>query len=72
MKRFVLALALTCALSASTLAGEIHSTDYVPPPPPPPENMQTTSMGIVPSSDYAPPMAEGTLLSVLLTIMSVI
>jgi hypothetical protein len=72
MRRFVLAVALACALSGTALAGIIPTTDYVPPPPPPPENMQTTSMGIIPTSDYAPPTEDGNLLSVLLMIMSVI
>lgn len=35
MKRFVLAVTLTCALSASTLAGEIHTTGAPSPVAPP-------------------------------------
>lgn len=33
MKRFVLAIALACALSASTLAGEMHTTGAPAPVP---------------------------------------
>ncbi len=33
MKRFVLAITLTCALSASTLAGEMHTTGAPEPVP---------------------------------------
>ncbi len=34
MRRFVLALALVCALSVTALAGEIHSTGATPAPAP--------------------------------------
>lgn len=35
MKRFALAVALACALSATTLAGDVPSTGITSPPPPP-------------------------------------
>ena len=34
MKRFVLAIALACALSGTALAGDIHSTGAAPAPSP--------------------------------------
>jgi hypothetical protein len=40
MKRFVLALAFTCALSATAMAGEIPSTGVAQPPP---QTAQSTS-----------------------------
>ena len=40
MKRFVLALVMACALSATAVAGDIHSTDS--PAPPPPSSVVTT------------------------------
>jgi len=50
MKRFALAMALTCVLSVSALAGQIPC-DYAPPPPPaePPPGMVANSPGEVPS-----------------------
>jgi hypothetical protein len=33
MKRFVIAIALACALSGTALAGDVHSTDAAPPTP---------------------------------------
>ena len=36
MKRFVMAVALICALSGVTLAGDVPSTDSPTPPPPAP------------------------------------
>jgi hypothetical protein len=70
MKRFVLAVALACALSGTALAGAVPSTDVSSPTPP--ENAQTTLSGDVPSTDYAPPPAENSLLAVLLTIIGAI
>jgi hypothetical protein len=72
MRRFVMALGLACVFSGTAFAGNIPTSGIVSPPPPPPENVQITSMGITPTTDYAPPTEESTLLSVLLTIMSVI
>ena len=68
MKRFVMAVALACALSATALAGDVPSTDVVSPPP---GNMQTTSPGDIPTSDYAS-TAASPLLSVLLSIIGVL
>lgn len=48
MKRFTLAMALTCVLSVSALAGQIPC-DYVPPPPPPPPGLVANSPGEIPS-----------------------
>lgn len=60
MKRFVLAAALTCALSAIAIAGEIPSTGVVSPPPD----------GDIPTSDSASPGEMPTCgLSALLTIL---
>jgi hypothetical protein len=71
MKRFVLAVALTCVLSGTALAGLIPSTD-VAPPPPPPENAQATSAGIIPTSDIASAETTSPLLGVVLTLLSVL
>lgn len=71
MKRFLMAVALSCALSATALAGNVPSTD-VAPPTPTPENAQTTLPGNIPTSDYAPPPEESHLLTVLLTIIGVL
>jgi hypothetical protein len=52
MKRFVMTIALTCALSASALAGDVPTVGVTPPPPPPPDGIQATSTsapGDVPS-----------------------
>ena len=35
MKRFVMAIALTCVLCASALGGDMPTVGYAPPPPPP-------------------------------------
>lgn len=52
MKRLVLALTLTCALSSVALAGHIPTSDVAPPPPPPDE---TTITGDIPSTDVTLP-----------------
>ena len=54
MKRFAMALALMCALSMSIFAGEMPTGGNPEPPPPPP----------------ATSSASGTLLNVILTIIS--
>ena len=71
MKRFVLAVTLTCVLSGTALAGLIPSTD-VAPPPPPPEETQTTSAGIIPTSDLASAETTSPWLGFLLTLLSVV
>lgn len=72
MKRFLMALALSCALSTTALAGNIPTSGITPPPPPPPENTQTTSSDSVSSTDYAAPRSEDSLLTMLLTIIGII
>ena len=44
MKRFVIALALTCVLASSSFAGDVPSVGITPPPPPPPNGMQASTM----------------------------
>ena len=54
MKRFVIALALTCVLASSSFAGDVPTIGYTPPPPPP-DGMQastTTVPGEIPSGDW--------------------
>lgn len=53
MKRCVLAIALTCALSGSTLAGEVHSTGAPAPGDIPISGV--SSPGDVPSTDGSSP-----------------
>jgi hypothetical protein len=69
MKRFVLAITLACALSATSLAGEVPTTGITPPPPPP--EAPATLPGDVPSTDYeSSPIAESDLLAALLSILN--
>jgi hypothetical protein len=70
MKRFLMALALSCALSTTALAGNIPTSGITPPPPP--EDTQTTSSDSVSFTDYAAPESEDSLLTMLLTIIGVI
>lgn len=50
MKRFILIVALMCAMCAQTLAGEIPSGGFAPPPPiGPVQTATTTSPGDIPS-----------------------
>ena len=46
MKRFVIALALTCVLASSSLAGDVP-TGGVTPPPPPPDGMQVSTTPVL-------------------------
>ena len=68
MNRFVLAIALACALSGTTMAGEIHTTGA-----PEPGDIHTTggsSQGDVPSTDApSPGEIPSTNLSVVLIIL---
>ena len=57
MKRFVMAITLSGALSASTLAGEIPTVGVTPPPPP----STPTAPGEIPTSGYAQEMSEAEL-----------
>jgi hypothetical protein len=49
MKRFLLVVALTCALSSTAVAGNIPTGDIAPPPPPEAE-------GNIPTGDVASPV----------------
>jgi hypothetical protein len=71
MKRFVMAVALACALSVTALAGIVPTSDYVPPPPPPPPESNAVA-GIIPSSDYVPPPTESSVVTVMLAILSIV
>ncbi len=62
MKRFVIAVAVTCALSVTAFGGEIPSTGIVR------EDPTKTATGHIPSTDGAP---ESELFAVLLTMLSV-
>lgn len=54
MKRFLAAIALTCVLSVSALAGEISTSGLTSPPPPPTtETTSAPSPGEIPSGDFA-------------------
>lgn len=67
MRRFVLAIALACAVSSTAFAGIIHSTD-VAAPPPPDATAQTDLPGEIPSTGFTSPGDMPTCgLSVLLT-----
>jgi hypothetical protein len=54
MKRFVIVVALTCALSSTALAGNIPTGGIVSPPPPPPAE-ETAQPGNIPSTDPTSP-----------------
>ena len=41
MKRFVMAVVLTGIVAATTMAGNVPTSDFVQPPPPPPYTMLT-------------------------------
>jgi len=47
MRRLLIAVALACVLSGSTLAGDVHSTDSPVPPPPPPSPVVTIILAII-------------------------
>ena len=52
MKRLVLVLVFTCAVSLPTLAGNIPTVGVTPPPPPPSDGVQvsqTTAPGEIPT-----------------------
>ena len=68
MKRFVIAVALACALSGPVLAGDIHSVDSQAPGPGP----ITVLPGQIPSTDVPVPEAESTVLTIILMIVSVV
>jgi hypothetical protein len=67
MKRFLMAIAIACAISATTLAGDIPSGGA-----PQPQSQQTTSptlLGEIPTSDKAQSLSDAAL-SVILTALS--
>jgi hypothetical protein len=75
MKRFALALAFTCVLSATAVAGEIPSTGITSPPPPPPPGAtaQTDLPGEILSTGVTSPGEMPTCgLSVLLTALGLV
>ncbi len=72
MKRFVLTVALVCAVSSSTLAGEVP-TGGIAPPPPPGDGLTTssTSPGDLPTGGFAEEVEE-TAWSALMAVLSLI
>ena len=73
MKRFMIAIALTCILFGSALAGDIPMTVTGTPPPPPGATAETASPGDVPSTDVTSPGTIPTCgLSVLLTALDLV
>jgi hypothetical protein len=70
MKRFVIALALTCVLSGSTLAGEVPTVGFTAPPPD--ELPPVTAPGEVPSGGLTQQMSEAALTLVQLMLGSVV
>jgi len=70
MKRFVLAITLTCALAATALAGEVPTTGITAPPPSEPSS-PTTLPGEIPTGDYElEPMSGSDLVAALLSILN--
>ena len=62
MKRFVMAVALTCVLAGSVLAGDIPSVGFTAPPPPPPDGLAaSTAQGDVPTVGLTQEMSEAAL-----------
>ena len=73
MKRLLSAIALTCILAVSTLAGDLP-TSGVPSPAPPAGTTQTTSAttpGDLPTGGYAEQMSDAAL-SALLTVLGLV
>ncbi len=74
MKRFAMAITLSCVLSSSALAGEIPMTGPVPPPPP--QGMvDSTSPGeipMVPGDIPSDGVADQLSIDALFTLMSAI
>jgi hypothetical protein len=69
MKRLMIVMALTCVLSASTLAGDIPSGGFTAPPPPP---STQTAPGEIPTGGYAQEISEAALDLVAWVLSSVI
>ena len=68
MKRFVIAVALACALSGPVLAGDIHSVDSQAPAPPP----VTILPGEIPSTGVSATETESTVVAIILMIVSIV
>lgn len=74
MKRFVMTIALTCALSASALAGDVPTVGVTPPPPPPPDGLQatiTSALGDIPPVGFTQGVSEA-VLTLIQSILSVV
>jgi len=69
MRQLALAVVLACMLSGTAWAGEIPSGDRTPPPPPPRCTMTTT--GEIPTSDATTIEASGSVLTLILTLITV-
>lgn len=63
MKRFLSAIALTCLLAVSTLAGDLHTGGIAPPAPPEGTTQPTgsTSQGLLPTSGIAQQVSDAAL-----------
>ena len=68
MRRLALAIALACALSGVTRAGEIHTTAPAPAPAPSP----VTVAEEVPTTDATDPQESTTVLTIILTFLSIV
>lgn len=73
MKRFVLAVALTCVLTGSALAGDIPSVGFTAPPPDEPTlTTTTTAPGEIPTVGLTQQMSEAALTLVQLMLGSIV
>jgi hypothetical protein len=68
MRQLALAVVLACMLSGTARAGEIPSGDRTPPPPPP---CTLTTTGEIPVSDATALGAPGTVLTIILTLITI-
>ena len=81
MRHLALAVVLACVVSGTAWAGEIPSSDWVPPPPPPGSSSvathgeiptsDATAPGEIPSGGAPAPQASGTLLTIILSLLSI-
>ena len=69
MRHLASAVLLACMLSGTARAGEIPSTGVVAPPPPPPSTV--TKTGEIPSTGATVPQTSGTLVAIVLTLISI-
>jgi len=71
MKRFAMALALTCVLSTSIFAGNMPTDGRTQEPPPPGETQTPpAAMATLPEGTNSPPAETGILATVILTIIT--